>query len=171
MIVPIKIPNKNTPCTDVDDAVYNHLNICMNNTPITIVEPIACKPGAILPMFDIIIWNKIEPTPIIGSDTRHTPVMILKMKMIINVKPKHHKYEMLLGTGYAYTWFLIIAIEFHQLYNMLPIHNTKLITKKLKMNALITAYTPVACANGPVRTNQNKKMYAHSTNKLAINLA
>ena len=150
MIVPIKIPNKNTPCTDVDDAVYNHLSICMNNTPITIVEPIACKPGAILPMFDIIIWNKIEPTPIIGSDTKHTPVMILKMKMIINVKPKHHKYEMLLGTGYAYTWFLIIAIELNQFHNNLKIQHKKLNTKKLKIAALIYAYTPPAYAHGAV---------------------
>lgn len=106
MIVPIKIPNMNTPCTDVDDAVHNHLNMCMNNTAITIVEPIACKPGAILPMFDMIMWNKIEPTPIIGSDTKHTPVMILNTKMIIKHKPMHHKYDTFDGTGYAYTWFL-----------------------------------------------------------------
>merc|ERR1712146_427975 len=59
-------------------------------------------------MFDIIMWNKIEPTPIIGSDTKHTPVMILNTKIIINVKPKHHKYEMFDGTGYENTWFLMI---------------------------------------------------------------
>ena len=135
MIVPIKIPNMNTPCTVVDDAVYNHLNMCMNNTAITIVEPIACKPGAILPMFDMIMWNKIEPTPIIGSDTKHTPVMILNTKMIINVKPMHHKYEMFDGTGYANTWFLMMLNE---LIKISAIKNDITIVEPIEIVAMST---------------------------------